>query len=333
MKSLRPPYKAILRAELDDDARERMWRRIEARARQRSAPPRVGTAGLVLGGVAGAIVLVMIARSSESPARVLVGAQPLLVTASAAARPSSGVASPSHYVAHGDRRTIDVGLARLTFSDADVVVEPSPHHLMIRVERGEIDVESPHVRGGAAHLSAGMLLEIDDEPSAPIASASAPLAPHAPSWRALAAQGANPEAYAALGDGGVGAAAAGASVDDLLTLADVARLSGHPREAVAPLQRVLRDHATDGRAALAAFTLGRVELDELGEPAAAATAFDRAIALGVPRALEEDAYARLVEAYARAGDDASARLAYDRAVARFPGGAREPAMRRWVERR
>ncbi|HEX7601663.1 MAG TPA: hypothetical protein VF316_08665, partial [Polyangiaceae bacterium] len=234
----------------------------------------------------------------------------------------------------GPRHIVDAGLATLTFDDADVSVERAEHHVDIQVRRGDVWVQSAHIAGGTAHLSAGMLLGIDDEPasSASVArsSAAAPVLHVAP-WKALAAQGRNPEAYAALGPGGVAAAAKTASVDELLTLADVARLSGHPTEAVDPLTRVVHDHPTDGRASLAAFTLGRVDLDALAEFAGAARSFEQAIALGLPGGLEEDAYARLVEARSRAGDPAGAKAAYERARGRFPSGSRDVDMRRWID--
>ncbi len=332
MKSLRPPYKTILGPDFDDKASDRMWRRIEARHRRPGASSHGGSVGVALGAIAGAIVVLAIAHVTQPPARMLVGTHTVLATTAVPSPAPTERTSARRYSSRGEPQRIDLGIAVLTFHDADVAVDRSDDHVSIRVERGEVDVRGANVRGGSAHLSAGMLLEIDAETSLPAAPRTAAAVVPPPSWRALAARGANPEAYAALGDGGVGAAARAASVDDLLALADVARLSGHPREAVAPLHRVIDEDASDPRASLAALTLGRVELDELDEPAAAARALERAIALGPPKALEEDAYVRLVEAHARAGDDAAAQLAYDHAVARFPGSPREPTMRRWIER-
>jgi transmembrane sensor len=98
----------------------------------------------------------------------------------------------------------------------------------------------------------------------------------------------------------VASVARSASVEDLLALADVARLSGHPRDAIEPLERVVTEHAEDPRASLAALTLGRVELHSLGEPALAARAFEKAIALNIPGGLAEDARTLLAEARAKA---------------------------------
>src|SRR5262249_31948469 len=149
-------------------------------------------------------------------------------------------------------------------------------------------------------------------------------------WQSLAKNGDYAQAYDKLGAPGIARATPKASVDELLALADVARLSGHPADAVAPLGRVIAENPKDTRAPLAAFTLGRLELDTLGHPAPAAEAFARAIALGLPVNLVEDAYARLVEARAKAGDTAGAQAAADEYDRAFPGGSRSTTMRRWL---
>jgi transmembrane sensor len=114
---------------------------------------------------------------------------------------------------------------------------------------------------------------------------------------------------------------------DLLFAADVARLSGNPQLAVPRLERVVRAHAGDSRAPLAAFTLGRTLLDGLGRPREAADAFARARRLSPSGALAQDALAREVESWSRAGE---ASLAHQRALdylKLYPGGRREKAVR------
>jgi len=69
-------------------------------------------------------------------------------------------------------------------------------------------------------------------------------------WRELARHGHNDEAYATLGAEGLRSESGRLGVDDLLALADVARLSGHPAEAVVPLQRVLSEFASNAQAPL-----------------------------------------------------------------------------------
>jgi transmembrane sensor len=140
-------------------------------------------------------------------------------------------------------------------------------------------------------------------------------------------------AWDALGEAGLSRITQGSDdVAELLTLADVARLSGHPHNAVAPLERVVSAHAGDSRAALAAFTLGRVWLDSLGNPAQAIAPLERALSLKLPAGLEEDAEARLVEAYARAGNPQQARALAEGYRSHFPGGWRTSDIDRWSPR-
>jgi len=119
-----------------------------------------------------------------------------------------------------------------------------------------------------------------------------------PGWQVLAERGQYREAYDSLHRGSESAVRD--ETHELLLAADSARLSGHASEAVPYLRRILVQHGNDARADLAAFTLGRVFLDELGRPAEAAEAFERARAPHAP--LAEDALAREIEAWARAGN-------------------------------
>jgi transmembrane sensor len=150
------------------------------------------------------------------------------------------------------------------------------------------------------------------------------------SWRDLARRGRHGEAFSALGTEGLRRESKHLGVNDLFALADVARLSGHPADAVVPLERIVTDFANDARAPLAAFALGRLELDSLGQAQAAATAFRKALALGIPSGLREDVRARLVEAYVRSGDAGAARRAADAYVDEFPNGRHTHAIQGWL---
>ncbi|QSQ27668.1 FecR domain-containing protein [Pyxidicoccus parkwayensis] len=144
-------------------------------------------------------------------------------------------------------------------------------------------------------------------------------------WRALAEQGDFQTAWSAMQREG----APDDEPGDLLRAADVARLSGHPEAALAPLRRVLSRFRGDPRASLAAFTLGRVLLDDLGNPREAADAFLDAYALAPKGPLAPDALARAVEAQAQAGDAAAARGTAERFVEEFPQSRRVDAVRQW----
>jgi len=116
---------------------------------------------------------------------------------------------------------------------------------------------------------------------------------------------------------------------DLLLAGDVARLSGHAAAAVAPLSRAVALHPDDPRAPLAAFTLGRVHLEDLGAPRDAALAFARARELAPDGPLAEDALAREVEAWSRAGEAGTARSQAMIYTQRYPRGRRVHAVRRF----
>jgi transmembrane sensor len=146
-------------------------------------------------------------------------------------------------------------------------------------------------------------------------------------WRALAESGRFDDAYQALLVAGPGAVRD--DTTELLAAADAARLSGHPAEAAAYLQRVLHVHGRDPRAALAAYTLGRELLDELGRPAEAVDAFERARAEG--GVMAEEALAREVEACSRAGDTARARDLAAEYMRKYPAGRRARAVAKFGE--
>jgi len=205
------------------------------------------------------------------------------------------------------------------------------------VERGRVSVEcwseSRELTAGQEQLcpaAPSSVVELAPAPSAesPQPSTSAPISarPRASvSWRGLAQDGDYRGAYARML--AEGRDAVRDEPADLLFAADVARLSGHAGDAIARLERVVRLHSGDSRAPLAAFTLGRTLLDELGRPREAAEAFATSRRLAPAGALTQDALAREVESWSRAGE---ARLARERAlqyVNRYPAGRRLKAVR------
>lgn len=143
------------------------------------------------------------------------------------------------------------------------------------------------------------------------------------SWRSLCQSGDYDAAYRMLESGVV--------VDNdpaaLMDAADAARLSNHPEASVAYLRRVLRDHARSPVAPLAGFTLGRVLLERLGQPSEAAEAFAFARSIAPQGSLAQDALAREVEAWSKAGNSHEA---YERAqlyVQLYPSGRRLRAVK------
>ena len=79
----------------------------------------------------------------------------------------------------------------------------------------------------------------------------------------------------------------------------------------------------------AAFTLGRVLLEELGRPAEAADAFADAVRLAPTGPMTEDAIAREVEALSRAGESLAAKQLAQHYLEQFPTGRKLKSVRRF----
>ena len=245
---------------------------------------------------------------------------------------------------------IDCGEVSVEVVGTSFVVDRSSRQVRVRVARGTVIVRGSGVPSGVQRLGAGgdLRVAVTDPRSVETPVRQASIGEETPSpspghpadragsssripWRVAAQGGDYRSAYARLGSRGIVQHAEGASsIEDLMELADVARLSGHPAEAVAPLQQAVSRFPSDRRAALAAFALGRVYVNSLHAPRRAAAAFEQAIALGLPEALVDDASARVVDSHRRAGDHGSARAAADRYLQRFPGGRHRAAVEDWA---
>jgi transmembrane sensor len=118
-----------------------------------------------------------------------------------------------------------------------------------------------------------------------------------------------------------------AGVDDLMLAADVARQAGRPERAVPFLERVVKEHPTEVRAQLAGFSLGKIYLDNLDEPVLAARNFAAVRGMAPSGGLAQDALAREVEAWARAGMSSRAHDAALEYVRLYPNGRRVAAVR------
>jgi transmembrane sensor len=363
MSRLDPPIKNHLRDPFDEADLHRIWTQIDGRLPVARRRRRVVAGGFVVAACAAAILLVANARRDAGPLRFADGralatvdapaqgatlalsdGSSIRLGANAAFQPleSTGTrllavlqrGSAEFEVRPGGPRhwQVECGLATVEVTGTRFACSRGPGQLRVSVQHGSVVVRGERVPDRARRLSAGEALDITEAPVAvapeapPAPETAAPAAPTAPSWRALAHGGRHDEAFAALGAQGLRRETQRLGVTDLLALADVARLSGHPREAVAPLERILNSFGTDPQAPLAAFALGRLELDALSRPARAAVALHRALSLGVPRSLEEDVRARLVEANERAGDHEAAQAAAREYLRRLPSGRHRAEM-------
>jgi transmembrane sensor len=203
----------------------------------------------------------------------------------------------------------------------------------VAVEAGQVRVEwergqqllHPGERGSFPPFETAGPAAPAAEPEAPTVEPPAASARTGSDWRVLAEHGEAAAAYRRLHD--KAKPVAPANLDDLLLAADVARTSGHAADSARYLERALALHRNDARAAVVAFTLGRVRLADLDDPAGAAAAFAQARAAAPQGPLAEDALAREVEARYRSGDRAGARALAEEYVKTWPSGTRLRAVR------
>jgi transmembrane sensor len=315
MGELRRPVKDILRPPIAAARLRTLWGAIEQRQKPRRAGSRTWMQWAIAGvAVASALALFLRAQRSEPGALQLTGLHAVAtLEATGAARrfeltDGSWVQldggtrlEPTHNDGHdfalvlrsgraefevkpgGPRRwVIDGGLAGVEVVGTHFVVTRTPTLVHVEVARGAVRVRSRFLAGGVRRLAAGESVDVMDTDA--------------------------------------GAVAPPSSLDELLARADRAQAAGRVEEAVALLTQVAAADGDRARAALAAFTLGRLEADHRGRPREAAVWFRRAIGLDVPSALAEDAYLRLVRAFEAVGDRDGARATAAEYQRRFPAG-------------
>jgi len=127
-------------------------------------------------------------------------------------------------------------------------------------------------------------------------------------FRSLATASRYPEALASAERAGFGQLCRTLASDDLLLLADVARLAGAPGLARSAY-RTVRERFPGRDAGQAAFFLGRLAFDRDADYGEAARQFELSLAEGPTGPLAREAAGRLLEARIRQGDEASARRA------------------------
>jgi transmembrane sensor len=114
--------------------------------------------------------------------------------------------------------------------------------------------------------------------------------------------------------------AGAASPRALLERAQMAWRAGRMNEAAADYAEVLDRHPADPRAALAAFELGRIQMDHLADLTAATASFERALHLAPRASFQEDTLARLAQANDRLGRQADCRRVRQRYMREYPNG-------------
>ena len=205
---------------------------------------------------------------------------------------------------------------RVTGTRFSVELAPNGERVEVAVERGSVEVSWPLAAEPKRRLAAGERWSIDLRPSErarPAAPANAPEPDTAPQAREPASDPSDRPVDTA-------DASPAPGPRELLDLGNAARRAGDNAGAARAYEALLSKHASDPRAGLAAFELGRLRMGPLGDVRGAVQAFRRAIALAPGAGVREDAMARLVEAHAKLGELAQCRTARDAYLASYPRG-------------
>lgn len=345
MKSLPKPIRLSLR-EVDVEVVERAWEGID-RKRGRAARP-----WLVTGAAFAMAIVLVIALAFRAPAAGPLRADGAIVTAFAGGEQGTRVTLSDRSVVALDRGTtlsvlentdvsfttlltsgvatfdvtpggprrwrIELGCGAVEVVGTRFTIDRGASRVVIRVERGAVLVRSDLVRPHRVErLEAGSTLVLE-LPAAP-SSAVEPPPPPASSPALARSDAPLPSTPSPSGE-----------VAELFRRADAARRAGNAGEAATLLRRIASEHASDPRAAVATFTLAKLELDSLGAAGAAANDFARAMEMGLPAAMREDASVRRIEALARAGRLDEARAAAARFRVDHPSSSSLDEIDRWT---
>lgn len=183
------------------------------------------------------------------------------------------------------------------------------------VSSGEREEPLPASSAGVAAASSAKARAEDD-----LVARSLPGEKHAADWRELVKSGNHRAAMEAAEAAGFTHQCAQASADDLVALGDAARYSGRVERAAEAYGAVRRRFPSHERAAIAAFSLGRLAQDQRSDYGTAARWFRTYLAERPGGRLARDAQGRLIESLHRAGDAAAARREAKAYLERHPGG-------------
>ena len=211
---------------------------------------------------------------------------------------------------------VEVRVVGTRFSVANEEAEAG-RRVEVRVERGVVEVRAAGPGAEVVRVEAGhswsqvTKTEALDGAEAEAQPETAPAsAPEADATRAA------PSAHTR----GPTHAKAGADARALFEQARSAWRAGNMEEAARTYQALLAAHPRDPRAGLAAFELGRLRMDRLGDMPGAVRALQQAVTLAPGAELREDALARLVSASAAAHDRARCTRARTRYLTDYPSG-------------
>lgn len=240
----------------------------------------------------------------------------------------------------GPRRWIIEAGARVEVVGTVFSVDRADGRVEVAVERGVVLVRAEELPDGVRRLTAGQQVRVRDaraertiaqaevDPTPAPEAELVPAEPEAASEEPAADEAAEP-ATVVEAEGPAHTPRA-PSPARLMARADAARADGDHDLAARWLRQLLERHPRDGRAPMAAVTLGRLELRQLSRPGRAADTFERALRMRLPASLEEDVRALRVEALTRAGRGAAAREAASEYHRRYPNGRWTSEVQRWA---
>jgi TolA-binding protein len=222
---------------------------------------------------------------------------------------SGGCLARSQELAAGERLVASMVTSRWQVSSGDEVLASSGADLK--------SLEPP--TGDAPPTDLSGVAKPAAEKSAPVASVPAGSA-ESPAWRAALSRGDYRAAVSMLDENAWAQALQTSSAADLMSLANAARLSNDIDHATQALLSVRRRFPRDGRASVAAFTLGRLAFDHSHAYADAAKWFRRYLAEAPTGDLAREASGRLIEAYQLSQNRAEAIEAARRYLSEYPTG-------------
>jgi transmembrane sensor len=320
----------------------RQWEAIEARlGGEGTGAWRRGRVALALGLALAAAALVLFVRRGPTGTTAAT-----LVDGTWLESPASGPA-PAVVLADGSRVALGAK-SRLR------VTSTRPEAVRLDLARGRVDVRATHVEGRSFVVAAGDVevhvvgtrFTVEDDGPVRVHVEEGRVRVHDPRGERFVSGGEewaeesaaptaslpmpeaippSPDDLDDLADAGVSVRPTrrGPAAPDAKSLLDDAQRAiaqGRQGDAARLFDAIRRDHRRDPRAGLAAFELGRLRLDSLGDPSGAEEAFRDAMRLGREAGLRDDAEARRVEALEKMGAKpacARARAAY---LAIHPGG-------------
>jgi tetratricopeptide (TPR) repeat protein len=211
-----------------------------------------------------------------------------------------------------------------------VELAPSRDRVDVDVERGLVEV-SWNKGAERRDLAAGEHWSIDLAQPAPVRSGEAATPSETPEPPGASDAGdAEPDSRTGPDSAKSGPARPPHEVGarELLDLGNAARRAGDAAGAARAYEQLLTLHPTDGRAGLAAFELGRLRMDRLGDVPGAIQALQKAVMMAPGAGFREDAMARLVDAYTRAGATDRCRSAQRAYLSSYPNGVHATAVSR-----